>query len=198
MKKKFVIFILIFLMSLFLSACGSSKQIEELNENVTALNEKIVLLEKENEELRGKLNLYRIETNKDGNNEAFKETSSIEEEYINNLIELYDLKSGYYNSLIDGRVPGVKFKIKNNGTKTLKEVQVTIYYKNSEGIIIHESEFTPVLLSEYSFLSDSKELKPGYIWQLESDRFYSDKSVPSEWATGSVEAKITHIEFLEE
>jgi len=44
-------------------------------------------------------------------------------------------------------------------------------------------------------MGDNKPLKPGYVWQMESGKFYAAKQVPSEWAGGSYEAKITDIIF---
>lgn len=76
-------------------------------------------------------------------------------------------------------------------------VEVTVYFKDPGGSIIYEEDFHPVLVSEFSF-TDSKPLKPGYIWQMESGKFYSVKSVPEEWAEGSVEIKITDIRFSKE
>lgn len=126
------------------------------------------------------------ETN--GEIELFKEKQA----YIEN-IQLYELKSKYYETYFDGKVPGVTFKLKNNGNRTLKRVEVTVYFKDSDGNIIFEEDYLPVLVSEYSF-NDNKPLKPNYVWSL-GDKFYKAEKVPSEWKVGSVSAKITDIEF---
>lgn len=114
--------------------------------------------------------------------------------YVDN-IELYDLKSAYYDSYLDGKVPGVDFKIKNKGDKTLSKVEVTVYFKNADGTIIAEENYYPVLVSDYSISGDNKPLKPNYIWQQERGKFYKADKVPSEWKEGAVSAKITDIEF---
>lgn len=121
------------------------------------------------------------------------------EEKLNYMkkISIYDLKAKYYNSLLDGWVPGVLFKIKNNGDKTLTKVEVTIYFKDSSGNVIYEKDYNPVLVTDFSF-GDNKPLKPNYIWRNERGHFYSAKSVPEEWKVGSVEAKVTDIEFEED
>lgn len=116
--------------------------------------------------------------------------------YIHNVV-LYDLKAKYHRTYLDERVPGVEFKLRNKGTRTLNEVEVTVYFKNAAGIVIAEEDYHPVLVTEYSFSSDSKSLKPNYIWQMEKDHFYQAKSVPTEWKEGAVSAKITNIEFVE-
>jgi hypothetical protein len=40
-------------------------------------------------------------------------------------------------------------------------------------------------------------LKPGYVWELEQGKFYTAKSVPTEWRPGATEARITDLDFLE-
>lgn len=130
--------------------------------------------------------------------ELNKEIKSFKEKqaYIKNVV-LYDLKAKYYKTYLEDRLPGVKFKLKNKGNRTLKKVEVTIYFKDANGIIITEKTYCPVLVTEYSFGSDNKPLKPNYIWQLEREKFYKADSVPSEWKEGAVSAKITNIEFAE-
>jgi hypothetical protein len=135
--------------------------------------------------------------------EAFEKISELEkeievfrekQEYIGN-VELYDLTARYYQTYFDVRVPGVEFKLRNNGDRTLKRVEVTVYFKDSEGKIITEETYLPVLVSRYSISGDNRPLRPNYIWQLERGKFYQAKSVPSEWQEGAVSAQITDIEF---
>ncbi|MBN67144.1 MAG: hypothetical protein CMM94_06215 [Rickettsiales bacterium] len=126
------------------------------------------------------------------------EIASFEEKqaYIKN-VELYDLKSKYY-STYSGKVAGVEFKLKNKGNRTLKEIEVTVYFEDTDGNTIFEENYHPVLDSSYSFSDNNKPLKPNYIWQMEKDKFYQAKSVPDEWKEGAVKAKITDIEVLAE
>ena len=128
--------------------------------------------------------------------ETKKEINAIKEKqkYLKK-IKLYDLKAKMYSSYLDGKIPGVEFKIKNNGNRTLKEVEVTIYFKNSKGTVIAEEQYYPVLITKYSYRKNNKPLKPNYIWQQEKGHFYAADSVPSEWKIGSVSANITNIEF---
>jgi len=135
---------------------------------------------------------------KEGLEETKKEIKSFEEKqaYIKNIV-LYDLKSKYYTTYLEERIPGVEFKIKNKGNRALKEVEVTVYFKDASGTIIAEKTYHPVLVSKYSFSADNKPLKPNYIWQMERGKFYKADSVPTEWKEGAVSAKITNIEFAE-
>lgn len=115
--------------------------------------------------------------------------------YIRNNLRLYDLDAKYYDSLLEGRVPGVRFKIKNNGNRTLNEVEVRVVFYDEAGNAIAEEDYHPVLVSEYSYSGDNKPLRPNYIWQQESGKFYMAKNVPSEWAAGKATATITDVEF---
>lgn len=119
------------------------------------------------------------------------------EDYIANSIVLSDVKAKYHNSVLNGRTPGVRFKLKNNGDRTLHEVEVLVLFKDASGAVISEEDYHPVLVNQFS-LGDNKPLKPGYIWTQPKNQFYSAKSVPEEWDEGSVEAKITEIKFAPE
>ena len=133
---------------------------------------------------------------KEGLEETKNEIESFEKKqaYIKN-VKLYDLKAKYYTTYLEEKVPGVEFKLKNKGDRSLKEVEVTVYFKDVNGTIIAEEDYHPVLVTKYSFSGDNKPLKPNYVWQMERGKFYKADSVPSEWKEGSVSAKITNIEF---
>ncbi len=117
--------------------------------------------------------------------------------YIADQLDLYDVEASYMNAILDGEVPGVLFKLKNKGDQTLERVKITVYFKDESGGIIAEEDFHPVNVSSYSSRNNDP-LKPGYVWQMEKGRFYTAKSVPSEWKEGSIEAKITEVRFAEE
>ncbi|KFL36592.1 hypothetical protein N788_03000 [Arenimonas donghaensis DSM 18148 = HO3-R19] len=121
-----------------------------------------------------------------------------EEQYIAESIELYDFQAKYMDSVLDGRVPGVSFKMKNNGDRTLDRVEIVVLFKDATGSVIAEEDYSPIFVSEYNLSGDNKPLKPGYIWQLERGRFYAAKSVPSEWKEGAAEIKIVDIRFRDE
>lgn len=134
--------------------------------------------------------------------EAIKETKQEiqdikgKQEYLSK-VSLYGLKAKYYETYLEKKVPGVEFKIKNKGDRTLKEVQVTVYFKDAKGTIISEKQYHPVLVTKYSYGRDNKPLKPNYIWQQERGKFYKADSVPTEWKEGAITANITNIEFSE-
>lgn len=122
--------------------------------------------------------------------------SAEEAAYIRDNLRLYDLRGKYYESVLDGTVPGVDFKIKNNGNRTLNRVKVRVVFQDKEGKPIAEEEYNPVWVVQGGYSADdNKPLRPNYIWQNEPEKFYTAKSVPSEWAEGKVTATISDIEF---
>ncbi|GGH27429.1 hypothetical protein [Paenibacillus segetis] len=204
--------------SLLLAGCVSQSEFDQVKKEKLANEEKLVSLEKdlklmrkkvddqaneltqmnqigsENNQLKEKLDLYRSESNPDSK-ENNNYNSTLEEEYINNLLQIYDFKAVYMDSWLDGKVPGVVFKIKNKGEKTLSEIEVTVYFTDANGNNIAEDTYYPVFDSA---VSDFKELKPNYTFQLDNDHFYSAKLVPKEWKSGDANIKITSIKFKEE
>ena len=115
--------------------------------------------------------------------------------YIAGSLEVYDLQAKYHDTYGDGRVPGVTFKVKNNGNRTLNRVAVRVVFQDAAGQAIAEEEFNPVLVSDYSFGTANTPLRPNYIAQQERGMFWAAKSVPSEWEPGRATATVTEIEF---
>lgn len=109
-------------------------------------------------------------------------------------VELYELSAKYHEFWDGSRDPIVNFKLKNNGDRTLNRVDVTVYFSDERGTIIHEEVGSPVLQGGYS--RGAKPLRPNYIWEQGGrDYWRSFEDVPSEWSEGAVTAKVTSIEF---
>jgi hypothetical protein len=84
---------------------------------------------------------------------------------------------------------GVFGEIKNLGDRTLRKVEITVYFLDKNDKPIFEETYHPVLVTKFSF-GDNEPLKPNY-----SIKFgYGPDDVPSDWAK-KVRAKITDIEF---
>jgi hypothetical protein len=116
-------------------------------------------------------------------------------DYIEN-VALYDLEAKFYKTFSERTVPGVKFKLKNNGDRLLREVEVTVYFKDVNGTVIAEERYHPVMGMNESY-SGNQVLKKNYIWQMEEGNFYKADGVPTEWQEGAVEAKVTNLKFAE-
>lgn len=155
------------------------------------------MAQKEQEQLRSEAVQAEREAKERAEAQEEKKRLAEKQAYIQN-VELYGFKAKYFSTYSDKRVPGVEFKLKNNGERVLRKVEVTVYFKDRTGAVIAEEEYNPVLVTKYSFGGDNKPLKPNYIWQLEKGKFLTAKSVPSEWYEGQAEARITDIEFLNE
>lgn len=125
--------------------------------------------------------------------EINKEIKKLQEkrEYMKK-ISIYDFSAKYYESFLEGKVPGIVFKVKNNGDRELSLIEVTIYFKDEANVVIYESKFRPINKNGFW---DNSTLKPNHIWQPERNTFYKSTSVPSEWQEGNADIEITDIEF---
>lgn len=89
-------------------------------------------------------------------------------------------------------VDGVFGTIVNNGAKALRKVRVRVYFLDNVGRRIGETDFSPVLVTEFS-IGDKTPLRPGY----RKDFGYNvEDNAPSGWAK-KIEAEIVDIEFLD-
>ena len=89
---------------------------------------------------------------------------------------------------------GVFGEVKNNGNRTLKEVEIIIYCLDKRGQPIFEKTYHPVYVSEssFSFGNEDKPLKPNY-----SAKFGCNlDDAPSEWVN-KVQVKVINIEFAD-
>ena len=94
-------------------------------------------------------------------------------------------------------IPAVRISLKNVGDKSLDEVKVVVYFQDKNGQTIFEEDYHPVLVSTYSFRGDNKPLKPGYVKEMEKDKYYTLDSALSEWQEGKAVAKIVDLKFTE-
>jgi hypothetical protein len=87
-------------------------------------------------------------------------------------------------------------KVKNEGDKPLKEVEVTVYFPDAEGNVIFEKSYTPVLATSGDYVSlmggNNDPLKPGYIRSFG----YVVEDCPSECAPKKVQLAVTNVEFM--
>jgi hypothetical protein len=110
-------------------------------------------------------------------------------------IEIFEFEARIFNksSYSDG-TPGVKFALKNNGDKTLSDVDVIVYFLDSDGRPIAEETFYPVSSGIYCY-TNCDPLKPNYVWR-QGDKFYSIDTLGPEWS-GEATIEIKDIQFAE-
>ena len=106
-------------------------------------------------------------------------------EFVATRIDTYNKKG----------VPAVRIALKNNGDKSLDWVRVTVYFQDSDNKTIYEQTFAPVSVSKYNFSRKNDPLKPGYVREMESGKYFIVESPLSEWKQGNAFAKISDIEF---
>ncbi|MDH5762412.1 MAG: DUF2939 domain-containing protein [Nitrospinota bacterium] len=85
--------------------------------------------------------------------------------------------------------PGVFATLKNNGDQTLKEVEITIYFYNSKGVIVSEKKLYPVSVSKYRPGRDNDPLEPGNSKKI---GYLVKEFSPPTWA-GKVTMRVTNI-----
>jgi hypothetical protein len=92
-------------------------------------------------------------------------------------------------------VPAVRISLKNNGDRSLDKVKVVVYFQDKNGNTIFEEDYHPVLVSKYSFGSDNKPLKSGYVKEMEKGKYYTLDSALTDWVEGKSVAKVVDVEF---
>ena len=139
----------------------------------------------------------------------------VEKQAYRDKISVYDLKGKYVTTEVVGKVPGVKFKLRNIGDRVVTMVKVVVYFKDAKGVIVAEEPFYPVSETHpvrATFPVDSypsgmgphgKPLKPNYVWEGTPNYkwekgargYYLVESVPSEWKAGSLAAEVVEVDF---
>jgi hypothetical protein len=113
----------------------------------------------------------------------------VKDSYAKEFLTLSDIESSYQDDRLDGRVPCVFGNLKNIGDRTLKRVEVTTYFLDSDGKEIFEKAYN--LVTDRSF-DDNSPLKPNYVRKIA----WKFKNVPVQWAEGKVRVACTDLEFV--
>lgn len=86
---------------------------------------------------------------------------------------------------------GVFGEVQNAGTRSLDEVQITIYFLDQQGRTVHEKTYTPVLVSKYGFDQElNVPLRAGYRHKFG----VRTDDAPSAW-NGQVRVTVTAVKF---
>jgi hypothetical protein len=110
-------------------------------------------------------------------------------------VEITEFLAKRIDTYLKKEIPAVRISLKNKGDRSLDKVKVVVYFKDKAGNTIFEEDFHPVLVSKYSFSGDKKPLKPGYVKEMEKDKYYTLESALSDWQEGKAVAKVVDIEF---
>lgn len=94
-----------------------------------------------------------------------------------------------------GGTPGVDFKLKNTGDRSLSKLKVIVFFEDESGVTIAEESFTP--FDANNRYTRDNPLKPNYIWRQKRGTFLPADAVPEEWKEGAVRAVISEINFTE-
>lgn len=113
-----------------------------------------------------------------------------EKEYISQNIELTDyiveMCKGY-----SGTVPGIKdISIKNNGTKDIESLTVTIDFFDETGTTIASKDL--VVLGMFD-----DPIKAGYSWKMENGKFYEIENLAENVIVEKCKAYISEARFIE-
>ena len=84
---------------------------------------------------------------------------------------------------------GVFGELKNRGDRTLREVEITAYFLDKEGNVVHEETYRPVSATDNPF-AENQSLKPNYARKFG----YRVDGAPSDWAK-KVKVAVTDVEF---
>jgi hypothetical protein len=97
----------------------------------------------------------------------------------------------------DKREAGLRFKIKNNSAETIKDLSLTVYFRDQGGKVFFESTYYPVNSSSYM---EQTLLKPNYsmLYPEESDQYMTAKGINlEEWVEGDIVVEITGFAIVE-
>jgi len=121
----------------------------------------------------------------DDNPEELKQTER--DAYMSSL-ELTDIQ---INSTLAGGI-SISGEIKNNGVKTVRKIEIMVYYLDESGRTAFERTYYPVLTSRWE-TDENKLLKPNSSQQFQ----YRLDDFPVGWS-GEVGVKIAKIAFIYE
>lgn len=110
-------------------------------------------------------------------------------------VEITEFLAKRIDTYLKKDVPAVRISLKNKGDRSIDKIKITVYFQDKDGNTIFEEDFHPVLVSRYSFSGDNKPLKPGYVKEMEKDKYYTLDSALSDWKVGKAIAKVVDIEF---
>lgn len=116
-------------------------------------------------------------------------------EYFKNIL-VYNFVAERINTYLEKNVPAIAYSVKNLGNKTITELKVKVFYKDSNGNVLLEMNDYPVTKS--AFEPERKAaLKPGYIREPKKGYYSTLDQTLADWAPENTTLVIEDIEFDE-
>ena len=116
-------------------------------------------------------------------------------EYFKNIL-VYNFVAERINTYLEKNVPAIAYSVKNLGNKTITELKVKVFYKDSNGNVLLEKNYYPVTKS--AFEPERKAaLKPGYIREPKKGYYNTLDQTLADWAPENTTLVIEDIEFDE-
>jgi len=122
-----------------------------------------------------------------------REAMKVQGDYINNYMELYETEAKYKTDESGKRNVAVRFKIKNNGDRTLEVVHVAVSFKNEADAYVAQADFYPVR-PQYA-QEPTEPLKPNGIWQMEESEYITIPGEPNDWIEGNANWEEGNVEI---
>ena len=120
--------------------------------------------------------------------------------YIQDQIELLDFEAKEYHADKGAApVPGVSFRLRNNGAKTLSKIWVRVTFLDSAGREVSQEKFEP--LNDFWSKGHERVLRPGETWQFDDQAYYRSDAGggwQDGWRAGQAKAEIVDVTFAEE
>ena len=110
------------------------------------------------------------------------------------LLDIEVTSARYIDTYTRGRLPGIRFRIKNEGSRPVETLMVTAYYKDADSAVVGEQDF--LLVSNAGF-DPTGVLRPNYSMRIpgDPDRYLTAEQITDEWEPGNVEVKVKDIVF---
>ena len=110
------------------------------------------------------------------------------------LLDIEVTSARYIDTYTSGRLPGMRFRIKNEGSRPVEKLRVTAYYKDADDTVVGEQDFN--LVSNEGF-DPTGVLRPNYSMRIpgDPDRYLTADQITDDWEPGNVEVEIKDIVF---
>ena len=161
---------------------------------VAATKEKAEKAQAEMKTCRAKLSMYRSETGVDGDAIDSSE-NPMAAEYAQ-FLDIQVTAARYIDTYTQGRVPGLRFLVKNTGKRSVSLLKVIVYFQDKDGATIGEQD---VFLVQNKGFDPTGILRPNYSIKVpgERDKYMTAAHITDSWKKGSVDIKVVEIEFEE-